>query len=76
LPILPYGCENCSVTLREEHRWRVFEVKGDEVTGSGRKVRNKELHNLYPSTDIIRMMKLKRMRWAGKMLTKRFCGKG
>jgi hypothetical protein len=62
------------VTLREEHRLRVFEnrvlrrifgPKGDEVTGERRKLHNGELHNLYSSPGIIRQIKSRRMRWAG-----------
>jgi hypothetical protein len=58
----------------EEHRLRVFEnrvlrrlfgPKRCEVTGDWRKLYNGELHNLYSSPNIIRMMKSKRMRWAG-----------
>jgi hypothetical protein len=74
LPVVLYGCETWSVTLREEHRLRVFEnrvlrrifgPKRDEVTGEWRKLHNEELHNLYSSPDIIRQVKSKRMRWAG-----------
>jgi hypothetical protein len=63
-----------SLTLREEHRLRVFEnrvqrrifvPKRNEVTGEWRKLHNEELHNLYSSPDIIRHVKLRRMRWAG-----------
>jgi uncharacterized membrane protein len=55
-----------SLTLREEHRLRVFEnralrrifgPKRDEVTGEWRKLHNEELHNLYSSPDIIRQVK-------------------
>jgi hypothetical protein len=50
LPVVLYGCENWSVTLREEHRVRVlrriFGRKGDEVTGGWRKLHNEELHYL------------------------------
>jgi hypothetical protein len=59
--------------LREEHRLRVFENKvlsrifgpkrGDD--GSWRKFHNDELHNVYPSPNIVRMIKSKRMRWEG-----------
>jgi hypothetical protein len=74
LPALLYGCETWSVTLREEHRLRVFEnrvlrrifgPKRDEVTAECRKLHNRELHNLYSSPDIIRQIKSRRMRWAG-----------
>jgi hypothetical protein len=58
LPVVLYGCETWSLTLREEHRLRVFEnrvlrrifgTNRDEVTGDWRKVHNEELHNLYSS---------------------------
>jgi hypothetical protein len=74
LPLVLYGCETLSLTLREEQRLRVFEnrvlrrisgPKRDEVTGGWRKLHNEELHNLYPSPSIIRIIKLRRMRWAG-----------
>jgi hypothetical protein len=61
-------------TLREEHRLSVFEnrvlrricgPKRDEVTGEWRKLHNKELHDLYCSPSIIRIIKSRRMRWAG-----------
>jgi hypothetical protein len=62
------------LTLREEHRLRVFEnrvmrrifrPKRDEVTEGWRKLHNEELHNLYSSLSIIRMIMSRRMRWAG-----------
>jgi hypothetical protein len=68
------GCETWSLTLREEHRLKVFEnrvlrrifgLKGDEVTGDWRKLHSEELRDLYPSPSIIRIMKSRRMRWAG-----------
>jgi hypothetical protein len=73
LPVVLYGCENWSLTSREKHRLRVFEhrvlrriygPKRDEETGQWRKLHNGELHNLWPSPDIIRQIKSKRMRWA------------
>jgi hypothetical protein len=69
-----YGCETWSLTLREEHRLkafgnrvlrRIFGPRRDEVTGEQRKLRNEELCDLYPSPSIIRIIKLRRMRWAG-----------
>jgi hypothetical protein len=74
LPVVLYGCETWSLTLREERRLRVFEnrvprrifgPKRDHVTGDWRKLHNEELHNLYSLPNIIRMIKSKRMRWAG-----------
>jgi hypothetical protein len=66
LPVVLYGCETWFLTLREEHRLRVFEnrvLRGifgprrDEVTGEWRKLHSEELHNLYSSPDIIRQGK-------------------
>jgi hypothetical protein len=66
LPVVLYGCETWSLTLREDHRLRVFEnrvlrgifgPKRDEVTGEWRKLHNEEIHNLYSSPDIIRQVK-------------------
>jgi hypothetical protein len=74
LPVVLYGCETWSLTLREEHRLRVFEnrvlrrifgSKRDDVTGEWRRLHNEELQNLYSSPDIIRQVKSRRMRWAG-----------
>jgi hypothetical protein len=68
-----YGCETWSLTLREGHRLRVFEnrvlrrifgSKRVEVLGNWRKLLYEELHNLYSSPNIIRMMKSMRMRGA------------
>jgi hypothetical protein len=44
---------------------RIFGPKGDEVTGCWRKLHNEELHNLYSSPSAIRLMKSRKMRWAG-----------
>jgi hypothetical protein len=60
-----YGYETWFLTLREEHKLRVFEnwvqkrifvQKRNEVTGGWRKLHNEELHNLYSSPSIIRMI--------------------
>jgi hypothetical protein len=78
LPVVLYGCEIWSITLREEYRLRVFENRvlriifgpnGDEVTGKWRKLHNEELHNnLYSSPDIIRQVKSRGMSWAGHVV--------
>jgi hypothetical protein len=74
LPVVLYGCETWSLTLREECRLRVFEnsllrkifgPKRDEVTGEWKKLHNVELNNLYFSPNIVRVIKSRRMRWAG-----------
>ena len=73
LPVVLYGCETWSLTLREEHRLRVFESrvlrkifgpKRDGVTGEWRKLHNEELSDLH-SPSIVRVIKSRRMRWAG-----------
>jgi hypothetical protein len=62
LPVVLYGCETWSLTLREENRLRLFEnrvlrrifgTKRDEITGKWRKLHNEELHILYSSPNII-----------------------
>jgi len=62
------------LTLREERRLRVFEnrvlrrifgPKKDEVTGEWRKLHNEQLNDLYCSPNIIRMIRSRRIRWAG-----------
>jgi hypothetical protein len=73
-PVVLYGFETWSLTLRNEHKLRVFEnrvlrkisgPKRDEETGEWRKLHNGEFHNLYSSPDIINQIKSRRMRWAG-----------
>jgi hypothetical protein len=60
--------------LREERRLRVLEnrvmkkkfgPKRDEITGEWRRLHNEELHHLYCSPNIVRVIKLRKMRWAG-----------
>jgi hypothetical protein len=62
--------------IREEHKLRMFEnrvlrrifgSKRDGVTGGWRKLHNEELHNLYSSPSLIRIMNSMRMRWAGNV---------
>ena len=71
-----YSCETWSLTLREEHRLRVFEnkllrkiglygAKRGEINGEWRKLHNAELHTLHSSPNIIRHLKSRRLRWAG-----------
>ena len=73
LPVVLYGCETWSLTLREERRLRVFEnrvlrrvvgSRRDEVTGEWRKLHNEKLNYLYCSPNIVRVIKSRRMRWA------------
>jgi hypothetical protein len=72
LPVVLYGCKTWSPTFREKHRLRVFENRvlrrifgpKREEDGSWRKLCN-ELHSLYSSPNIVRVIKSRRMRWVG-----------
>jgi sorting nexin-29 len=79
LPVVLCGCETWSLTVREEHKLRVFEnrvwrrifgPKRDRVTGEWRKLHNEELHNSYSSPSIINIIKSRMMRWAGHVAGK------
>jgi hypothetical protein len=74
LPVVLYGHQTWSLTLKEKHSLRVFEnrvlrrifgPKRDEVTGEWRKLHSGELRNLYPPPNIIRQIKSSRIKWAG-----------
>ena len=73
LPVVLYGCETWSLTLREKRRLRVFEKRvlrrvfgpnRDEVTGEWRKLHNEELSDLYSLHNFVRVVKTRRMGWA------------
>ena len=74
MPVVLYGCETWSLTLREERKLRVFKsivlrrifgLRRDEVTGDWRRLHNDELNDLYSSPNIVRVIKSRRMRWVG-----------
>jgi hypothetical protein len=70
LPVVLYGCETWSLTLREKGRIRVFvnrvlrRIFGpkDEVTGEWIRLYNEEIYGLYSSPNIIQVMKSRRLR--------------
>jgi cell division protein FtsL len=73
LSVVLFGCETWSLTLKEEHRQRVLEnrllmrifvPKRDEVTKEWRNLHIEELNDLYSSPSIVRVIKLRRMKWA------------
>jgi len=70
LPVVLYGCETWSLTLREERKLMVFENmvlrrifgrRRDAVTGEWRRLHNEELNDLYCSSNIVRVIKSRRM---------------
>jgi len=74
LPVVLYGCETWSLTLREERRLKVFEnrvlrrifgLEVHKITGEWKKIHNEEPKDLYCSPNVARMIKLRRMKWAG-----------
>jgi len=74
LHVVLYGCKTWSLTLWEERKLRMFEnmvlrsifgPRRDEVTGEWRRLHNEELNDLYSSLNIVRVIKSRRMKWAG-----------
>ena len=74
LSVVLYGCETWSLILREQRKLRFFEnnllrrifgLRRDEVTGDWRRLHNKKLNDLYCLPNIVRVIKSRRMRWAG-----------
>jgi hypothetical protein len=77
LLVVLYGCETWPLGLNEERglrvfgNWvlrRIFGPKRDEVTEEWRKLHNEELNDLYCSPSIVRVIKSRRMRWAGNIV--------
>ena len=78
LPVVFYGCETCSLTLREERRLRVFEnrvlrrifgPKRDEVSREWRKLHNEELNDLCSSPNNIRVDQIEKNEMGGACTT-------
>ena len=76
LCVVSYGCETWSLTLREDRKLnmfknmmlgRIFGPRRDEVTGEWRRLHNEELNDLYSSPKKVRVIKSRRMRWAGNV---------
>ena len=72
-PVVLHGSEACSLALREERRLRVFEnrilkqifVSERDANGESRRLHDEGLHSLYRSPNVVRVMKSRRLRWAG-----------
>jgi len=77
MPVIPYGCGSWSTTLADEHKLRVFgrekktlyekDIRA-EIIGEWRNLQNEELRKLYNSADDVRIMKWRRLRWAGHVV--------
>jgi hypothetical protein len=76
LPVVLYGCETWSLTVREEHKLKVFEnrvlrrifgPKWDGVVGGWTKLHNEELHNLYSLQSIMNSRRMKSERHVARM---------
>jgi hypothetical protein len=74
LHVVLYRCETWSLTLRGKHRLRVLEnrvlrrifgPKREKVAGGWRRLHNEKLHSFYSLSNIIRLIKSRRMRWTG-----------
>jgi len=74
LPVVSYGCETWSLTLKDGRRLRVFEnrvlrrifgPRREEVIGEWRKLHSEELNDLYSFPYILQVIKSRRKRWAG-----------
>ena len=73
MSVVLYGCETWSLKLREECRLRVFENRNlrkifgpkRNENGQWRRLQNAEIHSLYRSPNIVRVIKSRRLRWAG-----------
>jgi hypothetical protein len=77
--VVLYGCETCSLTLREEHKQtvlenrvlrRIFGLERDEIIRGWRKLHNEKLSNLCSLLNTVRLFKARRMRWAGHVAHK------
>jgi hypothetical protein len=76
LHVVLFGCETWSLSLREEHRLglfenkvlgRIFGPKRDKATGGWKKLHGEELYDVYSSPSIIRVVKSRKMKWAGNV---------